>query len=186
MGRVSASRPMRSQNYFELFGLETDYAVDSALLTRRFRELQRATHPDRYVNASDQERRLALQQATQVNEAYRVLNDRIARARYLLELQGVAPGDEQTTVSDPELLMQQMELRERLEQIPSQPDPIDSVSRLITETDQRSAELAAQMPGLFAAREHRRINELISELQFLARLRQQAEALEAELEDGQD
>ena len=185
MERASTSRPMRSQNHFELFGLATAYAVDKELLVKRFRELQRATHPDRYVNASDQERRLALQQATQVNEAYQVLSDAVSRARYLLALQGVADDDGKTTVSDPALLMQQMELREQLEQIPSQPDPLEATSRLIAQAEQRAAALEQQMPALFDAQDHQRIKALISELQFLARLRQQAQLLEAELEESQ-
>ncbi|HKJ76321.1 MAG TPA: Fe-S protein assembly co-chaperone HscB, partial [Gammaproteobacteria bacterium] len=71
-----------SQNYFELFGLPEGFEVDSETLSLRYRDLQRALHPDRFAGASDRERRLSVQQTARVNEAYRTLKDPLARARY--------------------------------------------------------------------------------------------------------
>ena len=50
-----------SKNYFALFELPEHYDLDTADLAERYRELQRVVHPDRYANASEQERRLAVQ-----------------------------------------------------------------------------------------------------------------------------
>ncbi|MES9845310.1 MAG: Fe-S protein assembly co-chaperone HscB, partial [Candidatus Sedimenticola sp. 6PFRAG5] len=78
-----------SKNYFELFGLPAGYIIDAEQLSGRYRELQRVVHPDRYANASDQERRLSMQGATRINEAFDTLKDPIQRARYLLSLNGI-------------------------------------------------------------------------------------------------
>jgi len=59
-----------TQNYFELFSLPQQYALERAELDTRYRDLQRTVHPDRYASASDRERRLSMQQATHINEAY--------------------------------------------------------------------------------------------------------------------
>ena len=59
-------------SHFELFDLPQSFVVDQGQLESRYRELQRSLHPDRFVNAGDLERRLSVQQATQVNEAYRI------------------------------------------------------------------------------------------------------------------
>ena len=64
-----------SSSYFQLFGLPRSFEIDAAQLDSRYRELQRIVHPDRYVNAGDQERRLAMQQATRINEGYQTLKD---------------------------------------------------------------------------------------------------------------
>jgi molecular chaperone HscB len=73
-------------------------------------------HPDRFANSGDAERRASMQMTTQVNEAYRTLKSPVQRAKYLLELNGVDVGFETNTAMPPEFLMQQMELRDRLEQ----------------------------------------------------------------------
>ena len=77
-----------STTHFELFGLPLSFDVDMGQLDSRYRELQRTVHPDRFANASDQERRISMQQATQINEGYQVLKDSLRRGRYLLELCG--------------------------------------------------------------------------------------------------
>jgi molecular chaperone HscB len=57
-----------------------------------------------------------MQMTTQVNEAYRTLKSSVLRAKYLLELNGVDVGFETNTAMPPEFLMEQMELRESLEE----------------------------------------------------------------------
>jgi len=89
--------------------------VDLAALEARYRELQREVHPDRFAAASPAEQRVSMQLATRVNEAYQTLKSPIARAGYLLELQGVDPEFETNTAMPPEFLAEQMERRERLE-----------------------------------------------------------------------
>ena len=123
-----------TQNHFELFALPEHYRLDRADLDKRYRELQRTVHPDRFANASDQERRLSVQRAAQINEAFETLKDPLKRGQYLLALRGHAVEDQQQTHQDPEFLMQQMELRERLGEVRAQEDPmqvLDSLSRQI-------------------------------------------------------
>jgi molecular chaperone HscB len=104
--------PAFSRNHFELLGLEPSYALDSSQLESRYRELQGRVHPDRFAAASEAERRVAMQWATQANEAYRTLRDPVDRARYLLSLKGFDTGEESNTAMPPDFLMQQMEWRE--------------------------------------------------------------------------
>ena len=101
-----------SRNHFDLLGLPVAYAVDAALLERRYRELQSQVHPDRFAAASEAERRVAMQFATRANEAYRTLRDPVGRARYLLSLKGFDTGEESNTSMPADFLMQQMEWRE--------------------------------------------------------------------------
>ena len=76
-------------NHFELFGLPQRFHLDLAQLDQAYRGIQSQVHPDRIARASDTERRVSMQSATQVNEAYRTLKNPLARARYLLSLQRV-------------------------------------------------------------------------------------------------
>src|SRR5580765_8487763 len=104
-----------NQNHFELFGLPTSFAVDTAALEARYHELQREVHPDRFASAPEAERRVSMQLATRVNEAYQSLKSPLKRAVYILQLRGVDPGFETNTAMPPEFLMEQMSWRERIE-----------------------------------------------------------------------
>ncbi len=105
-----------TSNHFELFGLVPAFALDIARLEAAYREIQSKVHPDRFAQAGDAERRASMQMTTQVNEAYRTLKSPVQRAKYLLALHGVDVGFETNTAMPREFLMQQMELRDRLEQ----------------------------------------------------------------------
>ena len=68
--------------------------MDTAALDAAYRQIQSQVHPDRFAQASDTEKRLALQWATHANEAYQTLKHPISRGRYLLQLAGVDTAEE--------------------------------------------------------------------------------------------
>src|SRR4026208_1055009 len=103
------------QNHFELFGLFPSYGLDEQILEEPSGSIQSKVHPDRFAHAGDAERRASLQWTTRVNEAYRTLKDPVQRAKHLLELNGVDVAFETNNAMPAEFLMQQMELREALE-----------------------------------------------------------------------
>src|SRR5262245_43300134 len=98
---------------FATLGLTPRYDLDLSQLEARYRELQRALHPDKHVGASASMRRLSAQKTALVNDAYRTLKDDLRRAEALLAAHGGAAllGER---AADPEFLMQMLELREQL------------------------------------------------------------------------
>jgi molecular chaperone HscB len=104
-----------TRNHFALFELPVGFAIDRKALEAAYRQVLSQVHPDRFAAAGDAEKRVALQWATRANEAYRTLNDDVARARYLCELRGIALGIETSTAMPVAFLMEQMALRESLE-----------------------------------------------------------------------
>ena len=117
-----------SDSDFEIFGLPCQFALDSAALSASYLRLQSQTHPDRFANSSAQEKRLAVQWATRVNEAYKRLQNPMERAIYWCELNGENPRGQQSNLP-PALLMQQMEWREALEEI----DGVEALGNLLDE-----------------------------------------------------
>lgn len=109
---MTAARPDFSADHFALFGLPRAQHVDLAELDRRFRQIQAEVHPDRHVQVDGAVRRLSMQWATRVNEAYQILKAPGARARYLLCLLGHDPQVESNTAMPADFLQSQMELRE--------------------------------------------------------------------------
>lgn len=158
------------RNYFELFGFAAAYELDSADLAARYRDIARELHPDRHVNGSDHQRRLAAQMSATLNEAYQTLKDPLSRASYLLKLRGF----ESTTASmtDNAFLVGQMELRERLDDAG---DDLVRISALATDVEQGIAERQEQLrtqlaPATWAPQAALRT---IHEMQFLNKLRRQ-------------
>lgn len=102
------------QNHFDLFQLPATFALDMGALDSAYRDVQGRVHPDRFINATDAQKRVAMQWATRANEAYQTLRSPQKRAQYLCELNGVDLNTESNTAMPMDFLMQQMEWREAL------------------------------------------------------------------------
>jgi len=142
--------PNPMQNFFELFGLPARFSLDSEELERAYRDIQAAVHPDWSASGSEAERRVSMQQATQVNEAYQTLRNPIERATYLLRLQGIAPQFEINTAMPTDFLMQQMEWREAIGEASGSADARELASlssRLDGELKRLYAEIEGQLDG---------------------------------------
>ena len=105
-----------TQNHFALLGLPQTFAQDLRTLETRYRALVAECHPDRSAAEDDATKRLALQASTQVNEAWQTLKSPLARARYLLKLNGVDTQEETNTSMPIDFLMNQMQWREAIEE----------------------------------------------------------------------
>ena len=175
-----------SKNHFELFGLPVTFVVDNEALREHYRELQRAVHPDRFAGGSDQERRLSMQGAAQINEAFDTLRDPVRRASYLLHLHGVETSPQHETTKDTAFLMEQLELREELAGLRGQPDPLASVQDFLKRTGDMIRRMISEMVVDFETPDAERlehVREQVRKMQFLNKLHAEAEAVEAALDD---
>lgn len=118
--------PDRAADHFQVFGLPRAHDIDLPALERRYKELTKVLHPDRFARADARARRASLARTVQLNDAWRTLRDPVKRAEYLLSLSGIDVGGEEGTsrraadgakVKMPvpqALLLEVMELREAL------------------------------------------------------------------------
>jgi molecular chaperone HscB len=113
---------------FELFGIPQQFAQDRAALDARWKELQREAHPDKFAAQGAAAQRIAMQWSVRINEAYQRLKDPIQRAAYLCELNGAPINAENNTAMPAEFLMQQMELREALDDASTE-ENLDEISQ---------------------------------------------------------
>jgi len=109
-------------NYFQLFGLESQFNLDTNAVAQTYQTLQKAVHPDRFAHGSEQEKLLSVKKSTLINDAYQTLKNPIKRAEYILVLRNVDMPSEQMSFSDNSFLMRQMELREMLADVKSAND----------------------------------------------------------------
>ena len=111
---LDTSSPL-AQDDFSLFRLPKAFSVDVQDLDRRWKEMQKQVHPDKFSMAGASAQRVAMQWSSRINEAYRRLKTPLTRASYLCELLGAPIQAENNTAMPEAFLMEQMTLRESLE-----------------------------------------------------------------------
>ncbi|MBS1209370.1 MAG: hscB [Proteobacteria bacterium] len=167
--------------YFSLFGLPERFAIDPAQLDVAYRHVQAQVHPDRFVNHSEAERRVAMQWATLANEAFRTLKNPLARARYLLERRGVEVDAERNTGMSNAFLMQQMEWREAVEEAADDAEALKRLERDLAR-DERVM-LDDVKDALDEEGDLVQAVELVRRLMFMEKLRREIDDALAQLEN---
>lgn len=109
--------PTLSQNFFTFFGLDRKLSVDLDVLQRRFYELSRQWHPDRFSRKPASEQAQALEATAILNDGYRTLKDPVKRAEYLLTEEGFPIGEQRSTDVPAELLEEVFDLNMALEEL---------------------------------------------------------------------
>ncbi|WP_428776318.1 co-chaperone HscB [Vibrio sp.] len=168
-------------NHFELFGLPSQFELDGSLLSSQFLALQQRFHPDRYASASERDRLMAVQKAAQINDAYQVLKQPISRAEYLLTLQGVELRGEQQTMQDPMFLMEQMELREELEEIADATDAEAALFDFDAKVQRMYQQYLAQVKTELDNSQWTSAADTVRKLKFIAKLKNEVELVEDKL-----
>ena len=109
----------RHGDYFAFLGVPRKLNLDAADLEQRFRTLSRQFHPDYFYNATPAERRASLERSSYLNDAYRTLRNPIARAEYLLGLEGFSPrAEDGANVKVPAALLEEVfALNEELDEV---------------------------------------------------------------------
>lgn len=169
-------------DYFTLFGLPAGYEIDTQALAARFQDLQRQYHPDKFASGTQAEQLAAVQHSATINQAWQTLRNPLSRAEHLLSRHGFDLSSEQHTVRDTAFLMEQLELREELDEIEQAKD------------EARLERFIKRVKGMFDTRHQQMVNQLNNEtwdvaadsvrkLRFLDKLRSSAEQLEEKLLD---
>lgn len=114
---MTAAPSTQTSDYFATFGLPRKLMIDISQLEQKFLQLSWKLHPDNFVNASERERELSLKRSSELNDAYRVLRDSVARIEYLLGIEGERIEGEKKQQAPPELLEEVFELNESLDEL---------------------------------------------------------------------
>ena len=114
---MSSSAPSLTSDYFSFFSLPRRLSIDPADLQKRFYDLSRQLHPDKFAGRGAAEQQHALDATALLNDAYRVLRDPAKRAEYLLKLEGFGVEEQRSATVPPELLEEVFELNMMLEEL---------------------------------------------------------------------
>ncbi|KAK6179841.1 hypothetical protein SNE40_012106 [Patella caerulea] len=105
-------------SFFTLFNLSENYKIDIRKLYETYIELQKKLHPDKFTQASEEEKLYAEKQSSLINKAYATLSKPLSRAIYMLKIHN-KPIEEDSALSEPEFLAEVMEINEELAELSS-------------------------------------------------------------------
>ena len=108
--------------YFNLFDIPVSFHLDEAALKASFIKLSRECHPDHFTLASEEKQEEMLERSTQINNAYKVLNNFDQRLHYILTQKGVLEGEGQDKLPQA-FLMDMMDINETIMDLQFDPDP---------------------------------------------------------------
>ncbi len=170
-GTCGAVQPPGAADAFARLGLAPRFAVDEGEAQRRYFDLQRRLHPDRFAGKSARERAMSQQQAAALNQAYETVKDPLARAAELLRLAGrTARFEGQGMVDDPELLMEAMEMREALAAV----ETADEADRIRARAESDVAACREDLGAAFASGDLDAAERLAMRLRYLDKLAEEA------------
>ncbi len=106
-----------NRDFFSFFGIEPQLALDPVSLQKRFYELSRQWHPDRFAARGAAERQLALENTALLNDAFRTLKQPVSRAEYVLSRHGLAIDEAASKQVPPELLEEVFEMNMALDEL---------------------------------------------------------------------
>lgn len=124
-----------------------------------------------------------MQQTSLVNQALHTLKHPVERAVYLLQLKGVEFSMDNQTTMDAAFLMEQMEMREKLESVRDLADPLAEVDRMSADVRQNMNDMAANFSRAYESDDIDAAKEAVRKLQFLQKAKTELDDLSASIED---
>ncbi len=183
MPLAAGGLPSLASDYFQFFGLQRKLTMDLEDLQKRFYQLSRLLHPDRYQRKGADEQQYSLDATAILNDAYRVLRDPLQRAEYVLKQEGFEIGEQRSKDVPPELLEEVFELNMALEEMregdaSARPQLEDARQKFLTMRD----EIDGQLVALFTKYDASPDKSVLSEIRAVLNRRRYIRNLVSEVE----
>jgi len=128
---------------FAALGLSRKLTIDLDELERRYHELSRMIHPDRFASKGPKVRDASVRATATLTRSYRTLRDPVARGLYWLELNGEKLGENNKRVP-PEVAELVFEVQEQIAEMQLSTDP-EAAHELATQIAARRIQLQFTM-----------------------------------------
>lgn len=174
-GSTESSVPNGPTDMFSFFGLKEDYNIDTELLSKRYKELQRRIHPDLQTDASESLKKGYERQSASIYDIYRTLKDDYLRALYMLERRGITfnedfniggLGTEESNQEANAMLLEIFEIREQIDCI----DNTQEMNQLLTENKKLINECTQTLSEAFSTNNLGEASKKTMLLKFLVKI----------------
>jgi len=153
--------------------------LDVDRLTAQYHMLQLNYHPDKHSSATEKEKMSAQVSSSYINDAYETLTSPLKRAAYILAIKG--KDTEKVNQSDlsMEVLIEQMELRESLSDLPKDETALQALEELKSNVQRKVNVKQVKFAKEIESDELSAAKKTFHELQFFFKLL-------AEIEEGEE
>ena len=134
------------ENYFDLFEIPVQLNVPKDAIRQKYFALSRQSHPDYFINGSDEDQQKALDTTAQLNKALKVFSDRDETIKYVLQIKGLLTENEKYDLP-PQFLMQMMELNEEMSEMLFD-DTVDNKAMLLQKVQEVENEIYEPVQGI--------------------------------------
>jgi len=134
---------------FAALGIPRKLTIDPGALERRYHELSRKVHPDRFASSAAPVRDASLRATATLTRSYRTLRDPVARGLYWFELNGEKLSENNKRVP-PELAELVFEVQEQLAEMHDAPADSDAARELAAQVVARRGRLQTAMDASVA------------------------------------
>lgn len=168
-------------DYFEMFQIPKHFNLEQRSIEKTYWNLQKRLHPDLYGSKSEFEKELSAVNAAIINDAYNMLKKPNTRVKYLLALHGIdALGETASTAVDPALLMQTMEIRERIAEAAN----VDELHEIRKEISVHIDAVIAKLGEVYdQAKDLDTTKQYAVELQYMVKCAEEVDRREDQLDD---
>ncbi|XP_028168640.1 iron-sulfur cluster co-chaperone protein HscB [Ostrinia furnacalis] len=163
--------PNSHDNYFQLLGVKETYDQDETELAKRYKDLQKYLHPDKFATRDKKEQEISAEYSSLVNEAYNTLLEPLARGIYMLKLRGKEIPE--NTEVDKGFLMEIMEKNEEVENA----DTEEEIMKLNKENKKVIKDLQKQLSTAFFDGDLKRVTKLLSIMKYYTSIDNQIQAV---------
>ena len=172
-----------SKNFFEFFCLQqyrSNFLLDHTLLQQTYKAYQRVLHPDKFSTNTE-----LMDSANQVSAfcstAFKVLQDDVSRAKYILEeehgIQALTEGERE---KDHELMEWVFEIRMDIEEADDQ----DELSMMLRQVESDYASKIDEIGRHFENKEFDKVKGELEQTQYLAQMVAEIELKMLQLKEG--
>eukprot|EP00002_Diphylleia_rotans_P017548 TRINITY_DN3405_c0_g4_i1.p1 TRINITY_DN3405_c0_g4~~TRINITY_DN3405_c0_g4_i1.p1 ORF type:complete len:323 (-),score=76.30 TRINITY_DN3405_c0_g4_i1:151-1119(-) len=165
--KCSRIQPPQEANYFDMFGLTPSFEVDLDVIQKKYWQLSKQVHPDRFNKGTEQEQHFSASQTMLLNTAYNTLKQPHLRAVYLLGLNGIEIAESES-LTDEMFLMEIMEIREAVESAQG----VEELQQLKQENEERIQQCLKAIEKQLKLQLWERAKGLIAPLQYYMKIRE--------------
>ena len=159
-------------NHFELYEIPLSFLPDAAAVKKQFYTLSRIYHPDMFGQSGEAEQTEALEKSAQVNQAFKILSNRDAVMKYVLELKGLLEEEEKYQL-DASFLMDMMELNELAIEADDPAQVEAKINTLQTELYENVADIVEHyQEGVTSEKELLQVKDYYYRKKYLERIRE--------------
>jgi molecular chaperone HscB len=168
-------------NYFELFEIPFQLNVNKESLPRKYFELSKKYHPDRYINESAEKQAELLDLSASINKALKIFQNEDETIKYALQLKGLLEEEEKYSLP-PDFLMQVMEINEQLMDAGDDPGVKNKLQTVIAQLQSEIYEPVKKIiehyqEGVSSQEELLQVKDYYYKKKYLQRLQQQLQSM---------